>query len=75
MNNADRPAYPVYDPQAPASDFEWAGGISKREYFAAQAMMGLLSNPHRELRWCAQEAVHQADMLLEALSQEDTAND
>lgn len=59
MINGERAAFPVVgnDP-----DF---GGLTKREYFAAMAMQGLIAGQwHNSM---AQQAVEFADELLEAL--------
>ena len=49
------------------------GGLTKREYFAAKAMQGLLAHPPPEgysTTWdfVAQEAVRQADLLIDYLN-------
>ena len=43
MKNSDKPAYPLN----PESTFDNENGLTKREYFAAMAMQGILSS--REL--------------------------
>jgi hypothetical protein len=48
-------------------------GLTKREYFAAQAMQGLVTTALSEIGSCemvAAEAVKQADALIAALNQE-----
>lgn len=49
-------------------------GLTKREYFAAMAMQGILSNhmliDSSEWDWVAKNAVKQADELLKQLSDE-----
>lgn len=51
-------------------------GLTKREYFAAMAMQGILSNPHggddRDGDLIARSAVAMADRLIEALNKETT---
>jgi hypothetical protein len=47
MKNADKPVYPVhggYDGDDPRNH-TIGGGLTKREYFAAMAMQGILANP------------------------------
>ena len=41
--NENLPAFPLYDPQAPAADYDWTHGLSKKEYFVAMAMQGMLA--------------------------------
>lgn len=54
-----------------------ANGLSKREYFAAMAMQGLLSNPdHRsDSRSCheqiAKKALSMADELIKSLNEQE----
>jgi len=43
-------------------------GLTKREYFAAQAMVGLLSQDHGEY-YAATTAVRAADFLIEKLNE------
>lgn len=54
-------AYPILNEQF---------GLTKREYFAAIAMQGILSNPDRN--WnsydICRDSVHIADVLIETLS-------
>lgn len=54
MTNGDDAAYPISEMQKdfegdvdPLDDLCLAGGLSKREYFAAMAMQGLMANPER----------------------------
>ena len=76
MNNADKPIHPLrgadgklfstnggYLEQAPV-----AMGLTKREHFAAMAMLGMLSHDGN-MRDAATEAVKQADALLKALEE------
>jgi hypothetical protein len=46
-------------------------GLTKREYFAAMAMQGLLSNPAQiditNFEWVAEHAIGYADAILEKL--------
>lgn len=63
-----RIAYP--DTDAFPSDHQQ--GLTKREYFASQAMIGLLSNPNlggNDSDIIAKIAVDQADRLFEALNE------
>lgn len=66
MKNSDRPAF-VNDKnyQLGNSDYE---GLTKREYFAAMAMQGLLANTNNSRNPVhAKDAVFLADALLEEL--------
>ena len=67
MKNGDNSAMPIF-----SQDFgyisEGSTGLTKREYFAAMAMQGLLaSNLVFEKGACAKNAVRYANELLEAL--------
>ncbi len=73
MDNKDRPAYPITEETTDRID---AGiniytGLTKREYFAAMAMQGLLSNhmmiDTTNYEWIAEHSIGYADALLEAL--------
>ncbi len=44
-------------------------GLTKREYFAAAALQGLLTNPDITLGGAAKEAVRQADSLIRILNE------
>lgn len=51
-----------------------ARGLTKREYFAAMAMQGILANSEMGLdtqTWIADEAILQADALIEQLNKGD----
>lgn len=43
-------------------------GLTKREYFAAMAMQGLLANNKSEHKYCVISAVEYADDLIEVLN-------
>lgn len=70
MNNGDKPAHPTGHSQS-------GTGLSKREYFAAMAMQGILAYPHgtytnqdsnsREPKFLAEFAIQCADELLKQL--------
>lgn len=64
MTNANDQAYPI-----DAGEGNYAPGLTIREYFAAMALSGLLSEDwlHDEV---AEEAVAIADALIEALNKE-----
>ena len=67
MKNADMPAFPV---EETSNSESLSFGLTKREYFAAMAMQGLLTNPanfggKKEL--LIKKAVEAADALLEEL--------
>lgn len=79
MSNANEPAYPAIETR-PAYDDERnlyaetysVGGLTKREYFAAMAMNGLLAGEYRDtsdrqLETVSVWAVKHADALLAEL--------
>lgn len=68
MSEANKPAFPVSElPKQYQPKLEW--GLTKREYFAAMALQGLLADP--EYRGdAAPEAVLFADDLIKALGAE-----
>lgn len=67
MTQPNDPAFPV----SPA-DYSAKHGLTKREYFAAMAMQGLLANDtHYALM--TEKAVHYADMLIEKLNSTEDA--
>ena len=80
MKNSEQPAFPVSKESCEISEItEYPFGITKREYFAALAMQGLLANgmttqegvqpPYTmELEKLAKLCVDNADALLLALS-------
>lgn len=49
---------------------EYQKGLTKREYFAAMAMQGMLAEGHDSFRIVAKHAVDQADALIEELNKE-----
>lgn len=56
-----------------SADYPQHSGLSKREYFAAAALQGILATdkPHPSGVWTiAREAVEAADALIEALEKE-----
>lgn len=57
------PAYPVQD-----SKFDTAYGLTKREYFAALAMQGILARTGNGSTSTAESAVKHADALIEQLN-------
>ena len=62
MKNSDKPAYPFIDPEFTAE------GLTKREYFAAMAMQGMVSNDFRgTTSQFAKIAIELADELLKQL--------
>ncbi len=73
-------AFPIFSAQG-CSDPDLRG-LTKREYFAALAMQGLLASEvcgdferTRTAEQVAQHAVNQADMLIEALNGEIPVNE
>ena len=49
-------------------------GLSKREYFAAMAMQGMLANRIIGYKFLAEESVMMANALIEALNNKDNPN-
>ena len=75
MNNADMPAMPLADPEIwldptkPEKGVVSAYGLTKREYFAAMAMQGLLAGSRGEYV-PPDVAVEHADAVLAELAKE-----
>lgn len=85
MRNGDKPAYPIFDSEGKPTfesfakvDPQFATGLTKREYFAAMAMQGLIAscaNPGALASNLAAypkiptEAIEYADELLKQLEQ------
>lgn len=71
MKNSDQPAFPEPYINEPNLALSLKGGLTKREYFAAMAMQGLLSNPqvtdHMEYMHIASNAIYYADQLLKQI--------
>lgn len=75
MTNPNDLAYPIVH-QSPEREFEtqFHNGLTKREYFAAMAMQGILSNSpdwedsDRCLKWVSESSAKYADALIEALN-------
>lgn len=65
-----------YDPAFPTHDYfdeKLTGivpGLTKREYFAAMALQGLLASGHKSFDIAAIEAVHASDVLIAELNKE-----
>ena len=74
MSRADEPAFPV--PETAVGGQRMRGGLSKREYFAAMAMQGMLASGISERNSgpvsLAMSAVEQADALLAELEKKPT---
>ena len=74
MNNADMPAMPTPDTYHPNGQIEYGNtGLSKREYFSAVALQGLLmkygENNFSRRDSMAEIAVGYADALLKELEE------
>jgi hypothetical protein len=67
MSAADEPAFPTHPNKLPGHFSK--DGLTKREYFAAMAMMGILANSTNSGRisHSALDSVEAADALLAAL--------
>lgn len=66
--NGDDPAFARA--RAEAYTDEWQEGLTKREYFAAKAMQGLIANPSTNDSFgeIAKNAVFMTDALIEQLN-------
>ena len=67
MKNSEQPAYPL--PKDRRSDHPYGNGLTKREYFAAMAMQGMLANSDLTLsldKTC-ELSIFYADELLKQL--------
>ena len=67
MTNPNDPINPIYN-----EGYLVKEGISKREYFAAKAMQGMLANQHAISEFIAKDAVQFADVLIEELNKTET---
>jgi hypothetical protein len=71
QTNKDDSAFPIFD--SSGGHFLKHGGLSKREYFAALALQGMLSNPsldpneYRPMEIVA-VAIESADILIHGLN-------
>lgn len=71
--NSNTPAFPCYDPKAPASEFDWPCGLTKREHFALEFAKALMVNAGRNGYHAGRDenllkdAINTADGLLAAL--------
>lgn len=67
MENENNMAFPIND-NTLISNY----GLTKREYFAAMAMQGLLANPEqintKDSHWVARSSVRYADFILKQLN-------
>ncbi|TXG77595.1 hypothetical protein E6Q11_02380 [Candidatus Dojkabacteria bacterium] len=76
MSKVGEPAIPAFEgrpmPNTNLPLFIPIGGLSKRDYFAAMAMQGMLGNQKINPQWVdlPLEAVQKADHLLAELSKE-----
>ena len=78
MENGNKPAYPISEEQTDRidSNVKIYSGLTKREYFAAMAMQGILANEQLRYSLCRPGrsgikiyALQQADALLQELDQ------
>ena len=80
MNNANRPAAPVSVAVGPAGDFLTSDdygvgmGLTKREYFAGQAIAGLSVDADLRYEQVAEYAVKIADAVLKRLEETNDAS-
>lgn len=63
----DDAAFAYYD-----DEFGLIPGLTKREYFAAKALQGILSNPEFMSTLAVKVAVEKADKLIEELNRTDS---
>lgn len=70
MKNGDKPAYPSISTNWSLAELNngMQDGLTKREYFAAMAMQGILSSSaDRGIAYVAQSSIQFADELLKQL--------
>ena len=73
MNNSKKSAYPIFFAKSIQQQEHIDGGLTKREYFAALAMVGILANYSENkkeedwMKWTAKECIFLADELLKQL--------
>ena len=70
MENKDRPAFPITEEQTDRIEegVDIYYGLTKREYFAAAALQGLLASETKgPMKRFAKESVELADELIKAL--------
>ena len=74
MNNGKQPITPMFNSEGMPTYYDGKPnfGLTKREYFAAMAMKGILSNPSQigattDFEWVAIHAIGYADKLLKQL--------
>lgn len=67
MKNADQPAHPTVSLNVKSGNVENFDGLTKREYFAAMAMQGMLANSFWGEQDVAEQAIRYADELLKQL--------
>ena len=75
MNNSDMPAAPISEEETDRvlDGVKIFTGLTKREYFAAKAMQGILAKygpDEQEVNLTANDAVKHADALLKELKEE-----
>lgn len=71
MSKANEPAFPTAGIQNNEESLP-VGGLTKREYFAALAMQGLLALEGYSFQGAAKDAVTAADALIAELEKEPT---
>lgn len=67
MSEANKPAFPVAEDHRIADEFEWTGGITKREHYAAKAMQAYCAIVHiseQDVHEIADCSFRQADAML-----------
>jgi hypothetical protein len=74
MDNSEQPAFPFV---ASDSNVNNQGGLTKREYFAAMAIQGLLANPNigNDANRVVVDSIELADILLEQLEEKKGGGD
>lgn len=60
------PAFPHYDTDERGIVHLVSNGMSLRDWFAGQAMIGLLQRHHGSTEWFSQEAYRIADAMIDA---------
>ena len=67
MSDLDRPAHPVYTEAAPAHDFDWPNGLTKREHSAIELRVPLSGNAELDAMILAARRLDIATQMADSL--------
>lgn len=70
MENKNLPAFPTLGDVSHNPQWVTEGGLTKREYFAAMALQGIMSKQYVTCEGAAKTAVQAADELLNQLDKQ-----